>query len=556
MDYNVLFQKVLKSNKPALIFSDKNISLSYAQLRDHSLEAACWMKREGIKKGDPVMFWSGNIPEFPVILAACMRIGAVFVPVSDYESMEGIQEIYQECKAKLLIYDSENKYIRNQYHKVGIIGTLTAVNLAECAKKESLRMPFQRSFLTVEQLTCELSEEDMLVLMYTSGSTGQKKGICISVCGIEGKNNLNYKTARILRFITLFYPIRLYNLFPWYHISGCGFLAYILHGGGFTEITMEKFNARRVIGDLKKYAPNAWSGTATMLYRCCICSTDKSMVFPSIILTSGEAVQPHVIQELKNRIGTCLLFSTYGTTELGKVSSVTYQFHTPPPLLRLALSIMAKVGTFSKPVQASELMLSDTGTILGWISKNADVIIYDMENDKALEDGQIGEICAYTSSFMKGYLGEAPTVNCLTYEGRVYFCTGDVGYKQGNMLCIAGRKKNLIIRSGENIVPSEIEKQVLSFPGVSDAVACGIPSREYGEEVCLCLEASRDDIDLEKLDEKLRTSIPKYMYPKHILFWDAFPVGNTGKLNILKIREEAIRRTQQAESYVPASELD
>ena len=109
---------------------------------------------------------------------------------------------------------------------------------------------------------------------------------------------------------------------------------------------------------------------------------------------------------------------------------------------------------------------------------------------------------------------------------------------------MTGRIKNLIIRSGENIMPEDIERRIEGYPGIHDVVVCGVPDSQYGEEVCACLEIGENEIELDRLKEKLRNELPKYMMPKCFLFWTKFPVNASNKKDIKKIREETQKRIE------------
>lgn len=544
MDYNVVLKKAARKygKKPIKIFWDRDLQLSFADVANKSLDMALWLREKGLKKGDRFAIWMGNVPEFSILLAASLRLGAVLVPVSIYEPMDRVVEICRECGCKFLFIDPENKYIAGQLEK-GIPEMETvAILLTGKTSSDFYRFDFLPQISASEELLCPMDMEDVVLIAYTSGSTGERKGIQKTIKSYLGAKVLA-GASQALDMVNRVYKVSLLNLCPWYHNTGLHLQMVAMAGVYFLEITSERFNPTQILPCIREHNPHIFLGTATMLYRCCMMEEAENIRFPAFIFSSGEALHRHVMEKLESCKGTGILNNGYGTTETGGITTMFYQFRKTPLGIRLLMRCVQAAGFAQKIYHMEDFSSQSRGSVLGQVLQHVDLLIYDDKNHCALPEGQVGEICATSSTAMKGYLGENQSDVCVQYQGKTYFRSGDLGYLQGDLLYLAGRKKNIIIRSGENILPSDLEGIALEQPGVLGAVACGTPSAAYGEDICLCLEAKQDAVDLGELETQLRSRLPKYMYPQNILFWDSFPVNSSGKVDMLQIRQEATSRT-------------
>ena len=555
MDYNLILNKMARKyrNRPIRYFADKNLSLSCADLAQHSAVIAAWLRKRGIEKGDRIGIWMGNVPEFLLTFAAGLRLGAVLVPINVYATMEEITRICQKSKCRILVVDYDNPKICKRVGKELYIEGTECVGLTENCAKNQIRFPAgTEAESTLEQsFRCEIGIKDDVVINFTSGSTGEHKGIRKSIRSFFGKNGFpGY-------FVGLFDLMRemkmtVFNICPWYHTTGIYLVMILMSGGVFTEITMEKYNPSDALKYMEQYSPKIWIGTSTMLYRCCIAEQefDRRIKIPEITLSAGEALSHHIIETLSMQDNARMLISIYGLTETGIVASAVYQFRRLPLYLHIAMGFMQRKNWIGE-IQTEEDALEQTrGQFLGKIKKDTRVDIFDIVTKAKLQDGEQGEICVCTSMHPNGFTRKKESNVFLKSENCWYIRTGDFGFKKKDQLYLTGRIKNLIIRSGENIIPKDIECRIEDFHGVEDVVACGIPDSRYGEEICACLEVGECEVDLDRLKEKLLDELPKYMMPKWFLFWHKFPVNSSNKKDIKKIRDEAIERIRTLETDI------
>lgn len=548
IDFNVILEDSAAKNRNDFVkcFADREMKFTFADIELHSRQIACWMLDKGIKAGDRIALWMGNCPEFLLLFAAGLRIGAVLVPINVYLSRETVNQFCEESDCKILFWDSGNQIIRKQevqdMGKWSLEGRETVdLNAAweDSGEKKRIRMPFRAGEVKTRQLRCERESTDDLVILYTSGSTGEVKAVRKSTKSYFGKNGFPKVFSNAIALGRKLFCLSVFNTCPWYHNTGIYMVLITLFGVVYQEITVERFQPQKVLGYLETYVPKVWLGTATMLHRCCISGTANPDKMPKLIVSSGEELSYHVIRTIISSCKSCYLYSGYGTTETGSISYLCYKVGHPSRLIGAILFVLHKMGYFSSVWDAEKATEEKKVKNLGEIVPSVQVVIRDTETNTVLKEGQAGEICVYSNMVMNGYMGKEKSEIYYFCDEKPFVRTGDLGYVKDGCLYLAGRLKNLIIRSGENIVPGEIEQRIAEYPNICDVVVCGVPSECYGESVCANLQCADAKMDLEPLREKLKRELPKYMVPEYYVIWEEFPLNASGKTDVKKIREEA-----------------
>lgn len=356
-------------------------------------------------------------------------------------------------------------------------------------------------------------DDEPFIQMTTSGTSGTPK--------IVEKSIRNYfRTSKALAKCRLFIHIlraKAYNCSPWYRNTGLFFLIMPLCGFRLTEITTEKFNPNAMRLYIRELRPDYLITTPSMLTRC-VMSGD--MRLPSFIIFTGETLSTEMIARFESCGSGQVLLGSYGTTEVGGLAHLLYTFDSVRLSGRLLAGVLQLSGFAKRKFDKNTLEPHCVGSI----AKNADVKI--LNDGKEAEDGTVGEIWARTAVMLREI-------------GDRYYCIGDYGYKRGSLLYYCGRTLNVINRSGEKIVASEIEQGLSRFEGVCAVTVFGVPSATHGEDICAVIESKNAApvVDGAMLSEVL----PKHMLPQHILFMDAFPLNAVGKTDISAIRQYAIR---------------
>ena len=542
MNYDQTLRTLAKrfGKRAVKTFADKGISVNYCELEKYSRKLCAWLQLRGVRPGDRIAVWMGNVPEFMLLAAASLRLGTVLVPVSAYEAAAEVQRICDECQCEYLFCDGKNKHISKQLKGHGF-KVANVIDLGRHEQNETFRLSFIGELKTERFEPCEIAPDDSIVISFSSGSTGEKKGIKKSMRSYFGEKGFSGLYKRTLSLVNTLYPIRLYSLFPWCHNTGLTLLLVSLLGGRFQEITCEQYNPVQTLHAMEQYRPNLWMGTATMLYRCCSLRETGKMYVPAFIISTGEAIPWYIIDKIGQYSKGRYLFSGYGTTEVGSIAQIVFRLGRPSAGQRLLARLVQLCGVVDAVHCVEEFADTPDHAILGSIHSGAEVKIFHEENGEVLPDSEIGEICAYKKSRMNGYLNEKDEQSFLQYEGKHFFRTGDMGYRKNGLLFLAGRKKNLIIRSGMKIVPGSIERVALGCKGVAAAIACGVPSRDRGEDICLCLQTGPAYSEAQ-LWLELEKQLPKYSLPAHLLYWEEFPVGATGKTDRKTVQQEAEAR--------------
>ena len=353
-------------------FADKNIELTCVNLERHSAVIAAWLQGKGIKKGDRIGLWMGNVPEFLLVFAAGLRLGAVLVPVNVYAAIEELERICHESSCKILVIDYANpKICKRTGGSISIKGT-ECVGLTERGtNKNQIRYPsgVLKEDIGDKKFRCEIGVREDIVINFTSGSTGNHKGIRKSNRSYFGKEGFSKNLLRLFDLTHLMNLLTVFNICPWYHTTGIYLVMILMSGGVFTEITVESFNPSDVLKYMEQYSARIWIGTATMLYRCCIAGNDmdKKIRTPEVILSAGEALSYHIIETLGKLNNSAILISIYGLTEAGIISSAVYRFRRLPLYLRFVLCFMKYKNWIGDIQTEQDFLEQKEGQFLGKI---------------------------------------------------------------------------------------------------------------------------------------------------------------------------------------------
>lgn len=347
--------------------------------------------------------------------------------------------------------------------------------------------------------------DEPIVRLPTSGTSGKRK--IIEKCSREFFGGREFRSLwkAALKVVT----VRVYNCSPWYHNTGLGILLGSLSGGQFTEISTEKFNPNAMRQYINRTKPNFLICTPTMLTRCIYTG---EFHLPPVILCTGEHLPDETIRLLDDHFNGQFLINAYGTTETDGISTLLYSFDSIKPTGRILVTLLRGSGTvFNRntlPVGC-----------VGRIAKSAKVKI--TKDGIEQEDGAVGEITVLK-------------------KGKS-FNTGDMGYVKENLLFVVGRSSNVINRSGEKIIPADIENVIKEYDGVEDVVVFGIPSATHGEDICAVIKTA-DGKEVVNQTE-LKEILPKFMIPQYFLFVDEFPMNASRKTDLMKLKEYAERET-------------
>lgn len=486
------------SGKIFLFFQD--LTVTYGGLDETTDSVANGLRGIGIKKGGSVCILLPNSPEFLYAFFGIMRAGAVAVPINFNLKGDEVKYIVNNCEATAIITSQKYMEIIEGVRKecpllkevivaggAGISGTIPL--------DKSLGSSFMESDL-------DLKEDDPASIIYTSGTTGRPKGVILT------HKNYLFDTKMFVQVTRMTNEDRFLCILPLFHVNGQVVTTLSPIYAGASMVLMEKFSPAEFFPALSKYRPTAFSAVPTiyaiLLNHPSVKDTDLSGLKFCIC---GAAPMPvEIFQRFEERFNTYIL-EGYGLSEGTCVSSIN------------PLGGKRKIGSIGIPLPDQEMRIFD-----------------DM--GKELLSGEIGEIVIRGDNVMEGYFKNPDATKDVIRDGWLH--TGDLGYKDDEgYFFIVGRKKEMVIRGGENIYPKEIEDILYRHPDVMEAAVVGLPDKIWGEEVCAFIVPKEGKIiEADKLIGFCKRHLADFKCPKRIIFTDFLPKTATGKIQKTKLRVE------------------
>ncbi len=508
-------------------------TLTFDDLDTLSAAFGSFLQDNGCGKGTRVALMMPNILQYPVCLFGILRAGCTVVNVNPLYTARELEHQLADSGAELLVVVENFAHVvqevlgRTKVRRVIVttIGELLgfkgiAVDLAiRHLKKMVPRYSLPDSIKLSDALangrrrTLErigLGHDDVAFLQYTGGTTGVAKGAVLLHRNIVA--NLLQARAWIRPFLgdkreIIITPLPLYHIFSL--TANC--LTFMTMGGENILIP----NPRDIPGFIKemaRYNFTAFTGVNTLFNALVNNPEFGKLDFASLRMTlgGGMAVQEAVAAKWKQVTG-CTLIEAYGLTE------------TSPAAFINPLDIPAYNGTIGLPIPSTDVVMRD-----------------DAGKDVPL--GQPGEICIRGPQVMAGYWNRPDeTAKVMTADG--FFMTGDVGVMdERGFVKIVDRKKDMILVSGFNVYPNEIEGVVAMHPGVLECAAVGVPDEKSGEAVKLFVVKKDESLTAEVLLAYCRTQLTGYKVPREIEFRKELPKSNVGKILRRELRDEAKKK--------------
>lgn len=516
----------------ALVYPDRGLRYSYKKFLQVCDQFAKGLMKLGIKKGENVAIWATNVPEWVITQFGSPRMGAVLVTVNTNYKVFELEYLLKQSDSTTLIMIEGTKtsnYIDMIYE------LCPELNHCKPGQLVSERLPFLKNVILIgekkypgmfrweevmkmgEEVTDEelaarratLEPDDVINMMYTSGTTGFPKGVMLT------HHNLIANACGLAECMNLGPADRLCIPVPFFHCFGCviGTMSSVVSGTAMVPV--EVFDARKVLETIEKERCTAVHGVPTMFIME-LELLEKEKFDTSSLRTGVMAGSPCPIEVMKkvvNIMGAREIVITYGQTEASPGITNT---RTDDPL---------------------ELRVSTVGRALPGV----EVKIVNPETGEEVPPGVQGEICARGYNIMKGYY-KMPEATAAAIDKDGWLHTGDLGVMDENGYCkITGRLKDMIIRGGENIYPREIEEFLYTHPAVKDVQVVGVPSAKYGEEVMAFIQLKKGQkATSEEIQSFCEGKIARYKIPKYIAFVDSYPVTASGKIQKYKLREMAI----------------
>jgi len=525
------------ADRPA--FSNLGVTLTYAELERHSAAFAAWLQQHtDLKPGDRIAVQMPNVLQYPIAVFGAMRAGLIVANTNPLYTEREMRHQFKDSGARALVYlNMFGKRVQEVLPDTGIeylieakMGDLLPAakgwlinTVVDKLKKmvPAYQLPQAIAFKQVLRQGREqspkpvpLSLDDIAVLQYTGGTTGLAKGAmlthanlvanmlqvlaCFSQHGPDGQKLLKDGQEVMIA------PLPLYHIYAF--TANC--MCMMVTGNHNVLIT----NPRDIPGFIKelgKWRFSALLGLNTLFVALMDHPGFRQLDFSALKVTnSGGTALVKATAERWEALTGCRIVEGYGLTETSPVAS------TNP------YGQLARLGTVGIPVAGTAFKVID-------------------DDGNELPLGERGELCIKGPQVMKGYW-QQPEATAQALDADGWFKTGDIAViDPDGFTRIVDRKKDMIIVSGFNVYPNEIEDVVMGHPKVANCAAIGVPDERSGEAVKLFVVPREGGVSVDELKAYCKANFTGYKVPKHIVLRDSLPMTPVGKILRRELRDIA-----------------
>ncbi|MBQ3427394.1 MAG: AMP-binding protein [Clostridia bacterium] len=507
--------------REAMYEPENGVRWSYVELNSDSNRFANAILNAGISKGSVVMFQLLNCPEFVFAYIACHKTGAVSCPINFRLSSGEIADTIDDSRPAVFIYEAVNKHVVERAlamakHKPKVVIMTDDPNGAEPISDTVLYSEFVNGASAEDPaVPWTLSIYDETARLYTSGTTGRAKGVCIT----------SINEVLSAHDVMIHFPFssndKSMNTTPWFHRGGLhsGGVAPTLYAGGSLTI-MRKFDAVATLRYIEEYKLTFIIGVPNVLAMLAYEQERNGYDLSSLrgIVTMGSPLERAACIRYQ-KVLTPNIFNGYGTTE-----TFWNTFLRPSDLPAMA-------GT-----AGSSCTDDDVRVVKVFDDRRAEPDELAAQNNR-----EVGEVIikSHAKSAYFYYNNEGETERKF-HNGYLY--TNDLGvWDKNHFVSIVGRKDDMIISGGENIYPTQVEEVLNTHAKVADCMVTAAPDRVRGEIVTAYIIKSDDSLTVSELDEfcKQSSMIANYKRPRYYRFVSSIPHGATGKKLHYKMKEMA-----------------
>ncbi len=480
--------------------------LSYCALLERATAVAEAML-EVTERGSRVALWSPNVIEWPIVQYGAALAGIVLVAVNPAFREDELHYALKHSQATVVLHaDRDRDYDMAAViaRVAGRLPELRCISLADMPTRQP-RTGSDRGVLDIPD-----NPDDVVMLQYTSGTTGHPKGVVLRHRSLVNVARLTMQVVGAPDGEVCLNPL------PMFHTAGCviATLGPLWIGG--TVVLVDRFSPEPVLEALRDNDVSVLFYVPTVLSALLNSQRKSSQPAPQLRIVMGGAsnVSAALIEAAENVFGAAVI-NLYGQTELSSVLTAT------------------------RPDDARH----DQLTTIGRPIPQVDCRVVDVGTGQVVRRGQTGEICARGYQTFVEYLHD-PAATASTIDADGYVHTGDLGVMdERGYLTITGRLKELIIRGGENIAPAEVETHLTGQFGIDECAVIGLPDDRLGEIVAAVVRpgSNGNPLDIHKFTDYLRGCMAPYKVPSRWFTADEFPMTPTGKVRKFELRDAVIR---------------
>ncbi|ABP80606.1 long-chain-fatty-acid--CoA ligase FadD1 [Pseudomonas stutzeri] len=521
------------ADKPA--FSNLGKTLTYGELYKLSGDFAAYLQQNtDLQPGDRIAVQLPNLIQYPIVVFGAMRAGLIVVNTNPLYTAREMEHQFNDAGAKALVC------LANMAHLAEEVLPKTGIKHVVITEVADMLPPLKRMLINavvkhVKKMVPAYSlpkavklndalalgrgkavreaspkSEDVAVLQYTGGTTGVAKGAMLTHRNIVA-NMLQCKALMGANLNdgseVLIAPLPLYHIYAFtFHC-----MAMMLSGNHNILISNPR-DLPAMIKDLGKYRFSGFVGLNTLFVALCNSEDFRKLDFSAlkVTLSGGMALQLATAERWKQVTG-CPICEGYGLTETSPVASVN-------PIEHIQL------GSIGIPVPSTQFkVINDDG--------------------QELAQGEIGELCIKGPQVMKGYW-QRPEATDEVIDADGWFKTGDIGViQEDGYIRIVDRKKDMILVSGFNVYPNELEDVLASLPGVLQCAAIGVPDEKSGEAIKLFVVVKPgESLTKEQVMQHMHDNLTGYKRPRYVEFRESLPTTNVGKILRRELRDEELRK--------------
>jgi long-chain acyl-CoA synthetase len=523
-----LLEKACAAYADRTAFVQMDATLTYRQLDEDTRAFAAWLQHAGFKKGDRLAIMLPNTLQYPIALFGALRAGLIVVNTNPLYTPPELEHQLKDSGAGVILV------LENFAHVLEKVLPRTSVKRVLVTAAGDL-LPFPKSWIVnfvVRQVRkqvpawnipgaiafksalaegnklpfapVEVGPDDLAFLQYTGGTTGVAKGAMLS----HGNVSINVLQSQAWLGTRFQKSGVLVTAIPLYHIfaltANC---MLFLRLGWKNVLIINPRDQKALCAEMQKHPCNFFSGVNTLFNAMLHAPGFRDIDFSGLQITlgGGMAVQASVAQRWKEATG-CVLTQAWGLTETSPAACINpngEEFN----------------GSIGLPISSTEVTIKD-----------------DAGNDLAL--GQVGEICVRGPQVMQGYWNR-PDESAKVMLPDGWLRTGDVGrMDQRGFVYIEDRKKDMILVSGFNVYPNEVEAVASECPGILEAAAVAQRDEHSGEVVALFVVRKDPALTEKEVIDCCRKSLAGYKVPKHVYFKSDLPKSNVGKILRKVLRDD------------------
>lgn len=530
-----LFEETFEKYRKKAAFSCMGKEITFDQLDKQSKQFGAYLRSRGLEPGDRIALMMPNLLQYPIALFGALRAGLVVVNTNPLYTPREMRHQFSDSGAKAIVI-AEN-FAANLEKIIGDTGIKTVIvtsigellgfpkglivnfvvrYIKRMVPKFNIpnTVSFKEALNQGKKFTLDISKgnpDDVILLQYTGGTTGVSKGAMLTNRNLVA--NMEQVRAAVMPYLKEGEEVALSPL-PMYHIFAFSVNCLALMSmGTLNVLVVNARDLKSIVKEFKAYPIGLMTGVNTLFNALAHNKDFQNLDFKSLKITvgGGMAVQRSVA-ELWQKTTGCFLSEGYGMTESSPVATIN------------PLDGTGRIGTIGIPVPSTELRIVD-------------------DSGNPLKPGEVGEIQIKGPQVMKGYYNRPDeTEKTLTSDG--WLNTGDIGkMSEDGFFEIVDRKKDMILVSGFNVFPNEIEEVVVAHDKVLEAAAIGIPDEHSGEVVKIFVVKKDDSLSEKELIEYCRENLTGYKVPKEIEFRKELPKTNVGKILRRLLKEEMVSQS-------------